>query len=409
MSYSEYLIKDIVKVNRGSSPRPIVAFLSNKGLPWLKISDFNLNDKYVYETKEYIKEDGLKNTRYVEKGTLILTNSATPGIPIFLGKDMCLHDGFLYFTNVKTDIVDINYLYYWFLFNRLKIINQANGSVFKNLKKEIVENFTIKLPNILEQKKITKVLDDICNQIDNLKKNNDTIISIIDSLYNDLVNNKKIGNKEFISEEWQNCKLKDVINIVNGFAFKGKDFIDSGVPVIKIKNIKTNKVLLDDLSFVSEQVASTNNRGYIKKNSIILTMTGNRISGSPDSWVGKAALFNINGNYMLNQRLAVIEPVLDKITNYFLIGLLTTWKAQLYFIQGSTSSGGQANISPDLVNNYDIVLPPKHVIDKYSDIVCKYYDKISINNVKINSLENLRDMLIPRLISGELNIDNIEF
>ena len=155
-----------MNVNRGSSPRPIMEYLSDSGYRWLKISAFNLYDRYVYETKEFIKEAGLKNTRHLPAGTLILTNSATPGIPIFLGKDMCLHDGFLYFTNINENIININFLYYWFLYNRNLIINQANGSVFKNLKKDIVENFEIKVPDINIQLKIIKILDNINSKIE---------------------------------------------------------------------------------------------------------------------------------------------------------------------------------------------------------------------------------------------------
>ena len=56
-------IRDIATVKRGSSPRPIINFISNKGYPWLKISDFSFGERYVYSTKEYIIEEGLKNNR----------------------------------------------------------------------------------------------------------------------------------------------------------------------------------------------------------------------------------------------------------------------------------------------------------------------------------------------------------
>ena len=146
-------IRDIATVKRGSSPRPIINFISNKGYPWLKISDFSFGERYVYSTKEYIIEEGLKNTRYVPKGTLIVTNSASPGIPIFLGKDMCLHDGFLYLENVSPN-VNLLYLYYFLLCQREYLVSQGNGSVFTNLKKEILEDTFIELPSLEKQKHI---------------------------------------------------------------------------------------------------------------------------------------------------------------------------------------------------------------------------------------------------------------
>ena len=58
---NNYLIKDLVKVNRGSSPRPIIEYLSDSGYRWLKISDFKMYDRFVYDTKEHIKESGLND------------------------------------------------------------------------------------------------------------------------------------------------------------------------------------------------------------------------------------------------------------------------------------------------------------------------------------------------------------
>ncbi len=172
----EYKICDLMNVNRGASPRPIIEYLTDNGYRWLKISDFSLGDRYVYKTKEYIKEEGITKTKFLKKGTLILTNSATPGIPIFLGEDMCLHDGFLYFQNIKEEIISKEYLYYWFIFNRNNIVNQANGSVFKNLKKEIIMNLSISLPSLNTQKKVVKILNNIDNKIELNNQTNDNLL-----------------------------------------------------------------------------------------------------------------------------------------------------------------------------------------------------------------------------------------
>lgn len=168
-------ISDIATVKRGSSPRPIINYISNKGYPWLKISDFTYGERYVFSTKEYIIEEGLKNTRYVPKGTLIVTNSASPGIPIFLGKDMCLHDGFLYFENLSNQVVPM-YLYYFILSNRDYLVSQGNGSVFTNLKKEILENMPIELPEISHQQHIVDILGSIDAKIENNQEKVDLLL-----------------------------------------------------------------------------------------------------------------------------------------------------------------------------------------------------------------------------------------
>lgn len=84
----------LMTIKRGGSPRPIKDFISDKGLNWVKISDATAEDNpFLFSTKEYIKSEGLSKTVLLNKGSLILSNSATPGLPRFLELDACIHDG----------------------------------------------------------------------------------------------------------------------------------------------------------------------------------------------------------------------------------------------------------------------------------------------------------------------------
>ncbi|MEZ8013714.1 restriction endonuclease subunit S [Vibrio sp. FF112] len=136
---------DFLTIKRGGSPRPIKDFIVPDGYPWTKIADATANDNpYIFKTKEFIKEEGLKKTVYLKKGTLILSNSATPGLPRFLDLDACIHDGWLHFPEKKhfTD----SYLYQLFLHLRKHLISQGNGSVFTNLKTDILRNQMVLVP-----------------------------------------------------------------------------------------------------------------------------------------------------------------------------------------------------------------------------------------------------------------------
>ena len=92
------VLDDYVTVKRGGLPRPIQEYLSDEGLRWLKIADVSgISGPYILEIKEHIKEEGLRKTVHLEPGSLVLSNSATPGIPKILSIDTCIHDGWLYF------------------------------------------------------------------------------------------------------------------------------------------------------------------------------------------------------------------------------------------------------------------------------------------------------------------------
>lgn len=145
------VLGDFVEIKRGGSPRPIQNFLSDSGFHWLKISDATgISSPFINEIKEYIIEAGLKKTVYLKSGSLVLSNSATPGLPKILDIDTCIHDGWLYFPPSK---FSNEYLYLYFKHIRDNLIALGNGSVFTNLKTDILKNYPTNLPtqNVLKE------------------------------------------------------------------------------------------------------------------------------------------------------------------------------------------------------------------------------------------------------------------
>lgn len=136
---------DFADIKRGGSPRPIQEYLSDSGLRWLKISDVtSLQTPFVIDIKDHIIEEGLKKTVFLKAGSLVLSNSATPGVPKILDVDSCIHDGWLYFPVSK---FSNEYLYLYFKYIRQQLVNLSNGSVFNNLKTNILKGYPTTLPN----------------------------------------------------------------------------------------------------------------------------------------------------------------------------------------------------------------------------------------------------------------------
>ena len=144
LNWKKDILGNLVTIRRGSSPRPIQNYLSKNGFNWLKISDVsNLTSPFVFKTQEKIKEEGLKKTVLLSSGDLVVSNSATPGIPKILNTPCCIHDGWLYFTN---SIFSNEFLYLFFKYKKNKLVTFGNGSVFTNLKTDILKNIEILIP-----------------------------------------------------------------------------------------------------------------------------------------------------------------------------------------------------------------------------------------------------------------------
>ena len=389
----KYKICDLMNINRGASPRPIIEYLTDNGYRWLKISDFSLGDRYVYKTKEYIKEEGITKTKFLKKGTLILTNSATPGIPIFLGEDMCLHDGFLYFQNIKEEIISKEYLYYWFIFNRNNIVNQANGSIFKNLKKEIVMNLSISLPSLNTQKKVVKILDSITRKIETNNQTNDNLYKILEQYIKE-----HYYNNEFV----RNGNVNDIGKIQGGYAFKSKDLLNETTnnKVLKIKNISASGVDIDNTQCVYDEVADkVDNKFLLLRGNVIIAMTGAEL--------GKTGyLYGQDYRYFLNQRVGVIRGN-DKYSELYLNCLFL-----LNDMQNTLNSKGygsaQPNISTSDIENIEIPIPKEDELETFYEKCNPIYSKMILNSEQNQSLTQLRDSLLPKLMNGEIDLDKIE-
>ena len=173
-------LQDCVTIKRGGSPRPIQDYLSDNGFKWLKISDAtSCNSPFIYLIKEYIKESGLSKTIKLSAGSLVLSNSATPGIPKILGVESCIHDGWLYFPQSE---LSKYYLYLLFIEERDYLISQGNGSVFTNLKTEIIKNLEIVLPDKFVISKFDEVVKSLFDKIDYLTKEIISLSQLRDTL-----------------------------------------------------------------------------------------------------------------------------------------------------------------------------------------------------------------------------------
>lgn len=117
-SWNSGKLGNFVEIKRGGSPRPIQEYLSDSGLRWLKISDVtSLQTPFVIDIKDHIIEAGLRKTVFLKAGSLVLSNSATPGVPKIIDVDSCIHDGWLYFPESK---FSKEYLYLYFKYIRRK-------------------------------------------------------------------------------------------------------------------------------------------------------------------------------------------------------------------------------------------------------------------------------------------------
>jgi type I restriction enzyme S subunit len=169
-------IGEVLYVVRGASPRPKgdPQYFSETRTPyhWVKISDIRKHGEngLLKDTDEFLTEAGMRKYVLLLKGTLVLTNSATIGVPIVLGiEGCCIHDGYLAFPNFPHDLLSQKFVRYLFHTLKKHAEQNARGLAQLNLNTELVRSFPFGLPPLAEQKRIVAKVDELmalCDQLE---------------------------------------------------------------------------------------------------------------------------------------------------------------------------------------------------------------------------------------------------
>lgn len=178
--------------------------------------------------------------------------------------------------------------------------------------------------------------------------------------------------------------LGEVATVQSGFAFKSSQWTESGVPVVKIANVKSGRIDLgSNQSFVSEADAEKAARFRLKQGDIVIGMTG---------YVGEVAQVRTNEHLLLNQRVGLVQIDESKVDRQYLFHLMSG-EAFRSEAKGLAYGSAQPNISPSLLQLIEIPLPPLEEQRAIAATLGAFDDKIESNRRAIAKAQELGDAL----------------
>ena len=269
---------DVCTIERGGSPRPITDYITDSpdGVNWIKIGDAKEGSKYITSTKEKIKKEGVKKSRYVHKGDFILSNSMSFGRPYILDVDGCIHDGWLVIHDDNNVFIK-DYLYYLLaspvMYAKFKQL--AVGGVVNNLNSALVRKVEIPIPNMTTQEVIVKELDKI-NKLISLKKQqladyDNLAQSIFYEMFGDPLENEKGWEVKKLSNNVQEMFLGPF-----GSALKVDSYVDKKdafCMVYEQKHAIQGRLDLDN-HFINEEKYNSLRRFEVKGGDFIMSCRG---------------------------------------------------------------------------------------------------------------------------------------
>lgn len=384
--WKEYNLGEIASFSQGLQvdPELQMQYKSNNYVRFIRIVDYS---KKGTEPPRYIENPGEKYLVEEDDLVMIRYGSQTAGHVVRGLKGAIANNTFKIILNEY--IADKAFLYYYLSqedIHNYFMISQAS-STMPAITFSMMNQLSISLPTLPEQKQIASILSSLDDKIDLLNRENKTLEIMAETLF-----------RKWFVEDANNGTLEQFISIQNGYAFKSKDFQSSEGKnrVIKIKNISGGIVNVDNTDFIDAKVASSIQKRFkLTEGDIIIAMTGAEI--------GKLGIIpKTKNNLWLNQRVGLLSEKY-KGSKYLAYMQLKSDFGQDY-IENTATGSAQPNISGIGIEKCGFPVLLEVQIKEYSIQIGELYDKVNSNISQIRFLSQLRDTLLPKLMNGEVRV-----
>jgi type I restriction enzyme S subunit len=400
-------LDDLGKIGRGKSkhrPRDDKS-LYGGDFPFVQTGDVKAANFYLTEYTQTYNEKGLAQSKLWKKGTLLITIAANIGDTAILGIDACFPDSIVGFQSYE-NISDIKYVKYYLDYIKLELKAISAGTTQDNMSLEKLLSRNLYVHEYSNQVKIASILSAYDELIENNKQRIKLLEEMAEEIYKEWFvrlrfpgyENTKIVDG--LPEGWENGTIGDLYNVKSGFAFKAELFGNTGCPVIKIKNIDNWEVDTINCDRYSGEINERIKKFELFNGDLLIAMTG--------ATVGKVALFqNQKEAYYLNQRTGKFFIKNNSIKNQSFIYQFAKSKIFQENINNLAQGAAQPNISGEQIESLKLLIPTDIILQSFNNLVGNMIDEIFVLKEKNQLLQETRDLLLPRLISGKLSVEHL--
>ena len=408
MSWKEHRIDDLGIINRGKSkhrPRNDSRLFGGE-YPFIQTADVKHANLYITDYSSTYSEFGLAQSKMWEKGTLCITIAANIAESAILGFDACFPDsvvGFLPYEG-KSDLKFVKYL-----LDEFKVYMQqiSQGTTQDNLSLEKLRRVKFRAPDYETQKRIASIL----SAYDDLLENNNKRIKILEkmteSIYKEwFVRFRFPGHeqKEFengFPKEWSVARLSEFgITLDSGSRPKGgiDNDLKEGIPSLGAEAIQDIAQFdYSSVKYIPHDYYDKMKRGKFDSNAIFLYKDG--------AYIGKTTIFRNKfpfEKFAVNEHVFILKSANSNYQNYL---YLTLHQGEYFnLMQNLNRNAAQPGLSQTDIARIKIDVPSEAIVKMFNKIVDPMYEEIFELAKKNRNLTRQRDLLLPRLMSGKLDI-----
>ena len=363
-------------------------------IPWITPKDLSsFKGRYITSGERNITEKGLAScsAQMMPKDAVLFTSRAPIGYVAIASQSVCTNQGFK--SIVVNEKADPLFVYYLLKYNKDAIEAMGSGTTFKEVSGKTMRAVKVRIPlDVSYQKRIAAVLDSLDTKIENNERINDNLQQQAELLYHKRF---ETVNRDKLPVGWRIVRLGDVATISKKSFNPAKEpemmlehysipaFDEAHFPVFEPSTaIKSNKFIVDDSCFMISKLNPTTKRVW-----------------KP---------YCLTANAVCSTEFIVYKTKSQDLTDFLYSVIDSTSFSDFMCSHVTGSTGSRQRTTPSDTLAFELVLPNAEEIAEYQGVVSPMFEQIKCNAIENDRLKRLRDSLLPKLMSGELDVSSIQ-
>ncbi len=396
-----YKLSDVMNIIGGGTPKRSIKEYWNGNIHWLSIDDFKSVIRYVETSKEKITKLGLdkSSTKLLQPGMLVISARGTVGEIAQLKSEVAFNQS-CYGIDAKDDFLENDYLYYLLKFKIRELQSIAHGSVFDTITRDTFDHIEVSLPTKSNQKAIAHILGTLDDKIETNQKMNNTLEDIAKTTFKswfvdfDPVRAKAEGRPTGLSPEISDLFPEELVDTEIGEIPLGWDVLKVKEEAVRLKvgKLYSNKTVEDEGAIPVLDQSDDGIIGYHSNDEFVSASVENPVFTFANHTCKMRLMFSDFGV------IQNVIPLQSKSypTIWFYLRTLGIQKFEEY----------KGHI-PDFMET-KLSFPTVQLANSLNQLVTPLFHRIDNANRENKVLGELRDKLLPKLISGELRIPDAE-
>ncbi|MEK5755693.1 MULTISPECIES: restriction endonuclease subunit S [Acinetobacter] len=388
--WQQLSLGSLMEIIGGGTPKTSVSEYWGGDIPWLSVVDFNTGLKFVSSTEKTITQEGLNNssTKLLNKGDIIISARGTVGVLAILDKPMTFNQS-CYGIRSKKGISDTDYLYYLLTDTVRELTQISHGGVFDTITRATFDEIEVAVPPLPEQKAIASVLSSLDDKIGLLHRQNKTLEAMAETLF-------RHWFIEEAKEDWEEVTLADVCTRITDGSHSSPASVEDGYPMASVKDMYDWGINQSTCRKISKEDYEALVQADCK------ALQGDILIAKDGSYLKHVFLMEESLDVVLLSSIAMLRP--NGQYHPMLLTLFLKLDSTHDLMQNIVTGAVIPRIVLKDFRKFPIQLPPKDLQDKAVKIIKPIFEKCWENNRQIQTLENLRDSLLPKLMSGEIRV-----